>query len=204
MTDSSIPTASAAYLIWEDADHETWWLARSHDQGAIYLIARDTITAHLLLLRQKSESKSYTVIGAVPVRTPDDLDSAVAEAKWVGVKWIGNQNAPEIKRSVRNWRILRRTKIGAREIPLALAALFMGVLLAFFVSAFFILTDLTGWTMVVVGTLFGALFGWVLKWVADRRLASLTGAVGRFFTVTGSAMVGALVTVSLFLFLFGS
>ena len=66
------------------------------------------------------------------------------------------------------------------------------------------MTDLTGWVMVVVGTLLGALFGWVLKWVADRKMASLTGAIGRFVTVTCSTVVGALVTVTLFLFLFGS
>ncbi len=204
MTDQSAQPANAAYLIWEDADHETWWFARSHDEGAIYIIARDSVTAHVLLLCQPDGSQTYKVIGAVPLRSASDLDSAITEAKRLGVKWIGHQNAPAMKSSVRRWRALRWTKIGAREVPLALAALFLGALLAFFVSAFFIMTDLTGWTMVVVGTLFGALFGWVLKWIADRKLASLTGAIGRFFTVTCSAVVGALVTVFLFLFLFGS
>ena len=204
MTDQSAQPSDAAYLIWEDADHETWWLARSHDEEATYIIARDSITAHVLLLRQPADNQSYKVIGAVPLRAAANLDSAVAEAKRLGVKWIGHQNEPSIKSSVRRWRLFRWAKIGAREVPLALAALFMGVMLAFFVSAFFIMTDLAGWAMVVVGTLFGALFGWVLKWVADRKMASLTGALGRFVTVTCSTVVGALVTVTLFLFLFRS
>ena len=204
VTDPSVPEVSSAYLIWEDADHETWWLARSHDDDTIYIVARDPVTAHVLVLCQKENRKPYKVIAAIPIRSTDGLSGAIAEAKRLGVKWIGNQNVPAIKNSVRRWRMLRWGKIAFREVPLALASLFIGVLLAFIVSAFFIATDLTGWTMVVVGTLFGALFGWILKWVADRKLKSLTGALGRFFTVTGSAALGALTTVLVFLVLFGS
>jgi len=195
---------SSAYLIWEDAEHETWWLARCHNEDALFIIAKDSITSHVLVLRQSGGSGPYKVIGAVPVRSNADLSGVVAEAKRLGVKWISNPKTVSLKSSVRRWRFLRWSKVGARELPLALASLFMGVLLAFFVSAFFIMTDLTGWSMVVMGTVFGGLFGWVLKWFADRKLTSLTGAIGRFFTVTCSAIAGALVTVTLFLVLFGA
>ncbi len=204
MTGQTPEEASSAYLIWEDADHETWWLARSHNDDASYIVGRDAVTAHILVLCQKTDQKSYKVIAAVPLRSDTSLPNAIAEAKRLGVKWSGDQNTPAIKSSVRRWRALRWSKIAVREIPLALVSLFIGVLLAFVVSAFFITTDMTGWTMVVVGTLFGALSGWVLKWIADRKLASLTGAFGRFFTVTGSATFGALTTVLVFLVLFGS
>ena len=195
---------TSAYLIWEDADHDTWWLARCQNEEAVYIIAKDSITPHVLILRQVGGSGPYKVIGAISVSMTTELSGVVAEAKRLGVKWISNPRTASLKSSVRRWRLMRWGKIGVREVPLALASLFMGILLAFFVSAFFIMTDLTGWSMVVIGTVFGALFGWVLKWVADRKLASLTGAIGRFFTVTCSVITGAFVTVMLFLFLFGT
>lgn len=204
MTDTTSTQSDSAYLIWEDADHETWWLARSHDEDVNYVVAKDSVTAHILVLRQADAKKSYKVIAAIPLKTNEVIDGAVAEAKRLGVKWIGDPEAPAIKQSVHRWRFARWGKIGIREVPLSLASLCVGILLALIVSAFFIATDLTGWTMVVVGTLFGTLFGWVLKWVADQKLASLTGAVGRFLTVTGSVTFGALITVLLFFVLFGA
>lgn len=204
MSDDPLPAGSSAYLIWEDADHETWWLARSHDDDISYVVARDSVTAHVLVLRQKDSANSYKVIAAVPLKSEDSLPRAIAEAKRLAVRWIGDSQAPPIKQSVSRWRLARWTKIAVREVPLALASLCVGVVLALIISSFFIATDLTGWSMVLVGTLFGTLFGWVLKWVADRKLASLTGPVGRFFTVTGSVTVGALITVVLFTLLYGA
>lgn len=204
MSDPSVQSESAAYLIWEHADHETWWLARSHDQSDTYVIAKDSVTAHTLVLRQGETASAFKVIVAVPVRGPDGADSAIAEAKRLSVKWIGDPQSAVIKNSVNRWRALRWSKIAVREVPLALASLSTGILLALIVSTFFIATDLTGWTMVIVGTVFGAMSGWVLKWTADQKFTSLMGPTGRFATVTGSATLGALITVVLFFMLFGT
>jgi hypothetical protein len=204
VTAPSAPQVNSAYLIWEDADHETWWLARSHDEDVNYVVARDSITAHVLVLRQKGINKSYKVIATIPMKAGDSLESAIAEAKRLGIKWIGSPQTSAIKQSVNRWRFVRWGKIAVREVPLAIVSLCVGIVLALIVSAFFIATDMTGWTMVVVGTVFGTFFGWVLKWVADQKLASLTGAIGRFITVTGSATLGAMLTVLLFLILFGA
>ena len=204
MTNDSFPTVSPAYLIWEDADQAAWWLARSHDNHVNYLIARDSVTAHLLILIRKDPLESYEVIATVPLKSEEVLPRAIAEAKRLCIKWIGDSKAPLIQRSVRRWRIARWTKIGFREGPLAFVSLCIGVFLALVISSFFITTGITGWSMVVVGTIFGVLFGWILKWLADKKLASLLGPIGRFITVTGSVTIGAVLTAFMFMILYGA
>lgn len=204
MTNDSSPTVSPAYLIWEDAGEATWWLARSHDDDVNYVIARDSVTAHLLILIKKSALESYKVVATVPIKSEEVLPRAIAEAKRLCIKWIGDSKAPLIQQSVRRWRIARWMKIGFREGPLAFVSLCIGVVLALIISSFFIATGITGWSMVVVGTIFGTLFGWILKWLADKKLASLLGPIGRFITVTGSVTIGAVLTAFLFMILYGA
>lgn len=201
-TEMSEPEDSSAYLIWEDADDKAWWLARSHDQDAVYVIAIDAITHHILVLRQSSNDADFSVIAALPQPAAADLAKGLAEGKRTAVQWLGDQNAPAIRSSVRYWRAKRWGKIALREGPLAGIALAIGVLLAIIVAAFFIMTNITGWAMIAVGTLFGASAGFLLKWVVDRKLKSFFGPLGRFITVAGSAALGALFTTSVFFVLF--
>lgn len=194
---------SSSFLIWEESDGESWWLARSHDTDAVYVIALDSITGHVLVLRQSSKDTDFKVIAAVQTDAQSDISVRIAEAKRHAVKWLGNPNEPTIRASVRGWRVRRWSKIAIREVPLALAALLIGALLAFVVAAFFVVTSVAGWVMVVVGTLMGAAAGWLLKWLTDRKLKSLLGPLGRFLTLAGGATLGALVTTSTFFVLFG-
>ncbi|MEQ8507433.1 MAG: hypothetical protein RIB43_00390 [Rhodospirillaceae bacterium] len=193
---------SPGYLIWEDAEKETWWLARSHSDGFTFVIAPDSITSHVLVLRQAEGGKDHRIIVAVPLTLHGDLVSAIAEAKRLAVRWVSEANSPEIISAVRSWRAKRWTRIALKEVPLAFVAVMIGVALSFFVSAFFIMTNFTGWTMVIVGTLLGLASGWLLKWAADRKFTSLMGPLGRFITVVGGATLGALLTVTSFLVLF--
>ena len=203
MIDNSELETSKNFLIWEDADKEAWWLARSHDQDSVYIIAPDSVTAHILVLRQPAGRKSFHVVVAIPISQSEGQFAAVAEAKRATVRLISDTRSPVIQSGVRKWRVQRWSQVALREVPLALVALVIGVVLAFFVAAFFIMTDFTGWTMVAVGTLLGLSSGWLLKWAADRKFTSLMGPLGRFFTVTGSATIGALLTVSASFVLFG-
>lgn len=193
---------TSAYLIWEDADKETWWLSRSHDDSGAHVIAPDSVTKHVLVLHQRGGKGRFRVVAAVRVGSVSTLTAAVAEAKRLTVRWIGDPHFPETKAGVRAWRAQRWTKIAVREVPLALVSLAIGGMLAFIVAAFFITTDIAGWPMIVVGTLLGLSSGWLLKWAADRKFTSLMGPLGRFFTVTGSATIGAFLTVSVFFVLF--
>lgn len=193
---------SSAYLIWEDADDKAWWLARSHDQDAVYVIAVDAITRHILVLRQSSNDSDFRVIAAVPQTGIEKLEKGVAEGKRMAVKWLGDQKAADIRSGVRNWRAKRWGKIALREVPIASVALAVGVILATIVAAFFIMTNITGWAMIVVGTVFGASAGFLLKWIIDRKVKSFFGPLGRFVTVAGSAAFGALLTTSVFYVLF--
>ncbi|MBT4740777.1 MAG: hypothetical protein HOH20_14330 [Rhodospirillaceae bacterium] len=201
-TDDTESETSSTYLIWEDAENETWWLSRSHDDEAAYIIAPDSITKHLLVLRQPTGSRRFKVIATVHSNQANGLSGAIAEAKRDAIKWIGDPKFAPIKSSVRAWRAQRWTKIALREVPLALISSLIGCVLAFFVAAFFIMTEVTGWPMVLVGTLLGLSSGWLLKWAADRKFTSLMGPFGRFVTVTGSATLGAFLTVSVFFVLF--
>lgn len=194
--------SSSAYLIWEDADKETWWLARSHDDGGAYVIAPDSVTKHILVLYQRAGKGRFKVIASVRTGAGNAFPAAIAEAKRMAVRWIGDPDFAEIKSSVRAWRAQRWSKIAIREVPLALVSLSIGGLLAFIVAAFFITTDIAGWLMIVVGTLLGLSSGWLLKWAADRKFASLMGPLGRYFTVTGSATLGAFLMVTVFFILF--
>lgn len=202
-SDSNGETDSSSYLIWEDADDKAWWLARSHDEDAVYVIAEDAVTQHILILRQPTQSKDFKVIATVPKDKSGNAGSGIAEGKRIAVRWLGDPDAASIRASVRRWRANRWGKIALRELPLACFALLTGVMLAFIVAAFFIMTNITGWLMIVVGTLFGTCAGLLLKWLADRKLKSLLGPVGRFYTVAGSATLGALLTTSIFFMLFG-
>lgn len=202
--DNSASTETSSFLIWEESDGQSWWMARSHDTDAVYVIASDSITGHVLVLRQLSKGTDFKVIAAVLMSTQSDISVRVAEAKRSAVKWLGNPNEPTIRASVRRWRAKRWSKIAMREVPLALAALLTGALLAFIVAAFFVVTSVAGWVMVVVGTLTGGAAGWLMKWLADRKLKSLLGPLGRFLTLAGGATLGALVTTSIFFVLFGA
>lgn len=194
--------SSSAYLIWEDADKETWWLSRSHDDGGAYIVAPDSVTEHVLVLHQAEGKKRFRVIAAIRAGKVNSPSAAIAEAKRITVRWLGDSQAPEIKSSVRTWRAQRWSKIALREVPLALISVAIGSILAFIVAAFFITTEIAGWPMVLIGTLLGLSSGWLLKWAADRKFASLMGPLGRFATVTGSATLGAFLTVTLFFILF--
>jgi hypothetical protein len=200
--DDTASLSRSAYLIWEESDKETWWLARSHDGASTFVIAPDQLTGHVLTLRQDGESGPFDVIAAVPATANAETAKLVAEAKRLGVRWLSDNADPAIRTSVRNWRLIRWTKIATRELPLAILSVATGAFLAFVVAAFFILTGLAGWTMIAVGTVLGALAGWVLKWLADLKLASVLGATGRFYTVTGSAVLGAVTTLAIFFTLF--
>lgn len=193
---------SPAYLIWEDAEKDAWWLSRSHDESAAFVIAPDSVTNHVLVLHQPSDSNRFKVIAAIQMGQDSSIETAVAEAKRTAVKWKGVPNSPPIKSSIRAWRAQRWSKIIIREVPLALISSFIGCVLAFLVAAFFIVTDVSGWPMIVVGTLLGFSSGWLLKWAADRKFTSLMGPIGRFVTVTGGATIGAFLTVSVFFILF--
>lgn len=201
-TEVSASEQSAAYLIWEDADDKAWWLARSHDQDAVYVIAVDAITHHILVLRQSSKDSDFRVIAALPRAATEDLAKGLAEGKRTTVKWLGDQKTPDIRSGVRNWRARRWSKIALREVPVASVAFAVGVLLAIIVAAFSIMTNINGWVMIAVGTVFGASAGFLLKWLVDRKLRSFLGPLGRFLTVTGSAALGALLTTSTFFVLF--
>jgi hypothetical protein len=202
VTEEAGSETSPAYFIWEDAEEDTWWLSRRHDESAAFVIAPDSVTNHVLVLRQPSGSNRFKVIAAIQMGQESSVGTAVAEAKRTAVKWIGVPNSAPIKSGVRAWRAQRWSKIALREVPLALVSSFIGCVLAFFVAAFFIMTDVSGWPMVVVGTLLGFSSGWLLKWAADRNFSSLMGPIGRFVTVTGGATAGAFLTVSVFFILF--
>lgn len=194
---------SSAYLIWEDADDRSWWLARSHDENAVYVIALDAITGHVLSLRQSSTETDFKVIAAVSQSGQEDLSGGISEGKRNAVKWLGDPSEPTLRAGVRRWRATRWSKIAIREVPLTITALLIGAVLAFIVAAFFVATNIAGWPMIAVGTLFGTLAGWLLKWLVDRKMKSFLGPLGRFFTVAGSAALGALLTTSVFFVLFG-
>lgn len=194
--------SSSAYLIWEDADKETWWLSRSHDDGGAYIVAPDSVTEHVLVLHQPEGKTRFKVIAAIRTGKVNTRSVAIAEAKRITVRWLGDPLSAEIKSSVRSWRAQRWSMIALREVPLALVSVAIGSILAFIVAAFFITTEIAGWPMVLIGTLLGLSSGWLLKWAADRKFASLMGPLGRFATVTGSATLGAFLTVSLFFILF--
>jgi len=199
---SAADDASLGYLIWEDAEKETWWLARSHIENFTFIIAADSITSHVLVLRQAEDRTDHSVIVAVPLTQRGEFVAAIAEAKRLAVRWVSETESPELKGAVRAWRAKRWAIIALKEVPLALVAVVIGAALSFFVSAFFIMTSFTGWTMVIVGTLLGVSSGWLLKWAADQKFTSLMGPFGRFITVVGGAALGALLTVSSFLILF--
>lgn len=191
-------------LIWEDADDKTWWLARSHDEHAVYVIAEDAITHHILVLRQTSKVEDFKVVAAVPQAAGVGLEVAIADGKRVAAVWHEHPDDSSARSGVRRWRLHRLSKVALREVPLACVALIAGSVLAFIVAAFFIMTSLAGWIMIVVGTAFGAGAGWLLKWLADQKVKSALGPMGRFLTISGSATLGALCTTSLFFVLFGA
>jgi len=203
MTDNSPESlAESAYLIWEEADKDTWWLARGHDGTATLVIAPDSLTNHMLVLMQTTDDSPFSVIAAVALNSASDSLGAVAEAKRLAVRWLSDRNDPTVRSSVRTWRLGLWAKVAQREVPLAALAMGVGGLLAFIVAAFFILTGFAGWGMVAVGIVAGAMAGWVLKWLADLKFASVLGPTGRFYSVTGSALIGSAGTVFMFFVLF--
>jgi hypothetical protein len=201
--DSDLSDGSA-YLIWEEAEKTTWWLARGHDGTATFVIAPDLLTGHMLVLMQTTEDSAFKVIAAVSKRQAADRATALAEAKRMAVRWLSNNDDQTVKASVRAWRTQRWSFIAVREVPLAALALAVGGFLAFVIASFFILTGLTGWVMIVVGVLMGALAGWILKWLADLKFASVLGPAGRFYSVTGSAVIGSVGTMVVFFVLFAA
>ncbi len=203
MTDTAPHTSEpSAYLIWEEAEKETWWLARGHDDAATFVIAPDTLTGHMLVLRQAADDAPFKVVAAVSKNTASDRAAAIAEAKRLAVRWLTNMHDKSVRSSVRGWRAIRWSSIALREVPLAALAMGVGGFLAFVIAAFFILTGLTGWGMIAVGVLAGAMAGWVLKWLADLKIASVLGPAGRFYSVTGGAVIGSGCTILVFFVLF--
>jgi len=194
--------SSSAYLIWEDADKETWWLSRCHADGGLYIVAPDSVTDHVLVLHQPEGKTSFKVIAAIRTGKVNTRSVAIAEAKRRAVRWLGDPLSAEIKSGVRTWCAQRWSTIALRELPLALVSVLIGSILAFIVAAFFIVTEIAGWPMVLIGTLLGLSSGWLLKWAADRKFSSFMGPMSRFWTVTGSATLGAFLTVLLFFILF--
>lgn len=200
-SNSSIATP---ILIWEDAADDAWWLARSQDADAVYVLAEDAVTHHVLVLRQAAKGQAYKVVAAIRSGALTDSASAVAAGKDAAVRWVQNPQAADIRADVRRWRTTRCTKIGLRELPLACVAFVIGCALAFIIAAFFIVSNMAGWVMIVVGTFFGAGAGWLLKWLADQKMKSAIGPFGRFLTIAGSATLGALVTMMVFFVLFAA
>ena len=194
--------SSSAYPIWEDADKETWWLSRCHDDGGLYIVAPDSVTDHVLVLHQPEGKKRFKVIAAIRTGKVNTRTVAIAEAKRRALRWLDDPLSAEVKSGVRAWYSQRWSTIALRELPLALVSVLIGSILAFIVAAFFIVTEIAGWPMVLIGTLLGLSSGWLLKWAADRKFSSFMGPMSRFWTVTGSATLGAFLTVLLFFILF--
>ncbi|MGB1876275.1 MAG: hypothetical protein ACPHGY_05025, partial [Rhodospirillaceae bacterium] len=88
VTEEAGSETSPAYFIWEDAEEDTWWLSRRHDESAAFVIAPDSVTNHVLVLRQPSGSNRFKVIAAVQMGQESSVGTAVAEAKRTAVKWI--------------------------------------------------------------------------------------------------------------------
>ena len=183
-------------LIWEDDTSATpaWWSSRAGYGDRQFFIARDPVTADLLGII-RTPSAPYTVIAVNRC-----VDGAVTALKLRVAELAGTELVPGP--DVRGWRARRAIKRAVGFVPLALLATLTGAMIGAAVALFAISTGLLGWPMAVVGVVFGAGTGLVLKALVERRRGPDDGAWPRFLAATVFAALGAAVAAGGLLVLF--
>lgn len=212
------------FLIWEDAEPEPapgtthWWLARAYDTSAAagprdFFIAEDDISGYVLgVVRPRGEDAAqseFRVIAAILRSEVLHLADAVALLKEQIAGWLVAPREDGVRLGVGRWRRRRRWIIARTNFPLAAAAFFIGAFLGFAVAMFAVSSGLVGYPMLVAGLSIGAIAGWCLKLIADRKphhdeSPALVGSWGRFAVVTLSALLGAGLGSGIILTLFWS
>ncbi len=198
------------FLIWEDAEPdpapgaEQWWLARASDASPIgprdFFIAEDDVSGYVVgIVRprpDKSAKAEFRVIAATLRSEVLHLTDAVAVVKEQITGWLVAPREAVTRHGVSRWRRRRRWIIARANLPLAAGAFFIGAFLGFAVAMFAVSSGLVGYPMLVAGLSIGAIAGWCLKMIADRKpdaatSPALVGSWGRFAVVTIAALVGA-------------
>ncbi len=183
-------------LIWEDDTSATpaWWNSRAGFGDRQFFIARDPVTADLLGI-VRTPIAPYTVIAV----SRDGEGAAVAlklrVAEFAVAELIPGPD-------VRGWKTRRALKRIVGFAPLALLATLTGALIGAAVALFAISTGLLGWPMAVVGVVFGAGTGPVLKALVERKRGPDDGAWPRFLAATVFAALGAALAAGGLLVLF--
>lgn len=200
------PSVPPALLVWEDADPqlhpagERWWLARAHDatEDGVrdFIIAEDDITGYLVGLVRPRDITTFKVIAATQLSDAVHYADAIIDIKDQVAGWLITPRYSATLRFVRRWRWRRFWVIALANLPLAMAAFFIGGVLGIVITLVGVSSALVGWPMPVAGLLIGAGAGWALKFIADRKSsagasAALAGSWGRFAVVSVAAVVGA-------------
>ena len=92
-------------LIWHDAEGDSWWRARSHNDDFTYVIAQDNLTNHMLVLRKSSEFSEYKVIVAVPQNENSTDDDLVESAKTRAGLLLNDKKVSGLASALKRWRI---------------------------------------------------------------------------------------------------
>lgn len=198
------------FLIWEDAEPhpapgaERWWLARAYDASPTaprdFFIAEDDISGYVVgIVKPRSNDTAdseFRVIAAILRSEAAHLADAVALIKEQISGWLVAPREAVVRRGVGRWRRRRRWIIARSNFPLAAGAFFIGAFLGFAVAMFAVSSGLVGYPMLIAGLSIGAIAGWCLKMIADRKPTAetspaLVGSWGRFAVVTVAALIGA-------------
>jgi len=189
-------------LIWHDAEGDSWWRARCHNDDYTYVVAKDNLTNHMLVLRKSSDLSEYKVVVAVPQNENLTDDDLVESAKTSAGIWLNEKKSPGLASALNKWRINRIARVFIKEVPILFLSFIMGSLLSFALSFFFVILGYSGWTMIACGMAVGVLCGSFLNWLSNRGSIETHESLARYLFIMLSAFLGSVSTVILIFLMF--